>query len=101
VVIGGAGVASVSLQMTAYGGQNDGLFHAAVGQSASLGPVLDVPERKYQYYYLVGQLACTDASDTLACLRSKPTAEIQIKNINIPYPKAIAANAPPNSCGTP
>ena len=49
VFIDGAGArgASASLQRTEYGGRNDALFHAAVSQSASFGPVLDVPESQY------------------------------------------------------
>jgi cholinesterase len=72
--------------MAAYGGRDDKLFHAAIAQSASFGPVLDVAESQYQYNHLVHQLGCNDAHDTLACLRRKPAAEIQVKNINIPYP---------------
>ena len=83
---GSAGGASVALQLAAYGGRDDKLFHAAIAQSASFGPVLDVAESQYQYNYLVHRLGCTDAHDTLGCLRSKPAAEIQLKNINIPYP---------------
>jgi cholinesterase len=85
----------VSLQMSAYGGRDDGLFHAAIGQSASFGPVLDVAESQYQYDYLVHQMGCIDAHDTLACLRSKPASEIQLKNINIPYPQGRSSQRTP------
>jgi carboxylesterase type B len=72
--------------MAAYGGRDDKLFHAAIAQSPSFGPVLNIAESQYQYDYLVKRVGCVHARDTLACLRSKPAAEIQRKNINIPYP---------------
>ena len=38
---------------------------------------------------------CTDAEDTVACLRSKPATEIQVSNVNIPYPQGHSGQHPP------
>jgi cholinesterase len=40
-------------------------------------------------------LNCTSAEDTLACLRSKPATEIQVKNVNIPYPQGHSGQRTP------
>ncbi|KAK6199782.1 glycerol transporter [Pestalotiopsis sp. IQ-011] len=92
VVLGGesAGAASISLQMTAYGGKDFGLFHAAAAESISFATVLTASEASYQYDILSIRLGCV-GSDTLACLRSKTTAEIQAVNTNSPYPGNSAA----------
>ncbi|TVY13631.1 Para-nitrobenzyl esterase, partial [Lachnellula arida] len=51
VTIGGAsaGAASVDLHLSAYGGRDDGLFHAAAAESQSFGAQLTVAESQYQY----------------------------------------------------
>ncbi|ETS81908.1 hypothetical protein PFICI_06910 [Pestalotiopsis fici W106-1] len=92
VVLGGesAGAASISLQMTAYGGRDFGLFHAAAAESISFATVLTASEASYQYDILAIRLGCV-GSDTLACLQSKTTAEIQAVNTNSPYPGNSAA----------
>lgn len=87
VVIGGdsAGAASVSLQMTAFGGRNDNLFHAAAAESVSFATVLTPFESQYQYDALSKSVGC-DHDKTLECLRSKSAADIEAQNYNIPYP---------------
>lgn len=89
VVLGGAsaGAASISLQLIAYGGRDDGLFHAAAAESVSFATVLTVEESQYQYDNLAIRLGCA-GSDSLECLRSKTSLEIQQQNYNIPYPGA-------------
>lgn len=90
VVIGGdsAGAASISLHLTAYGGRNDNLFQAAAAESVSFATVLTNAESQYQYENLAHAVGCHESEEarSLACLRSKSAAEIQHKNMNIPFP---------------
>ncbi|KAA8564190.1 hypothetical protein EYC84_011137 [Monilinia fructicola] len=55
VTIGGAsaGAASVDLQLSAYGGRDDGLFHASVAESQSFGAQLTVSESTVPGWILV------------------------------------------------
>ena len=94
VVMGGdsAGAASVTLQLTAFGGRNDNLFHGTAAESQSFATVLTVNESQYQYDNLVIRIGCVGASSSLACLKNKTAAEIQAVNFNTPYP---GAQAPP------
>lgn len=89
VVLGGAsaGAASISLHLTAYGGQDFGLFHAAAAESVSFATVLTAKESRYQYDNLAIRLGCV-GSDSLSCLRSKTAQELQAVNYNVPYPGA-------------
>jgi carboxylesterase type B len=88
VTIGGtsAGAASVDLHLSAYGGRNDHLFHAAAAESQSFGVQFTVGGSQYQYDALVSRAGCDSAEDTLACLRSLTAADLQAVNINIPSP---------------
>lgn len=94
VVLGGdsAGAASITLHLAAFGGRDDGLFHAAAAESVSFATVLTVEESQYQYDNLALRLGCTGSTnETLACLRSMSAVELQDANYNIPYPGAAAA----------
>ena len=92
VVLGGdsAGAASISLQLTAYGGRDMHLFHAAAAESVSFATVLTVEESQYQYDNFAIRLGCA-GNDSLSCLRSLSANEIQAENFNIPYPGAASA----------
>ncbi|TVY86917.1 Lipase, partial [Lachnellula willkommii] len=88
VTIGGAsaGAASVDLHLSAYGGREDGLFHAAAAESQSFGAQLTVAESQYQYDALVTRVGCANAPDTLHCLRSTDMRTLASNNPNIPTP---------------
>lgn len=88
VVIGGdsAGAASVDLHLSAYGGRNDNLFHAAAAESQSFGAQLTVEGSQYQYDALVQRVGCSNSSNTLRCLRGVSTNTLQSQNIQIPTP---------------
>lgn len=88
VTIGGAsaGGASVDLHMTAYGGRDDNLFHAAAAESQSFGYQLTISESQYQYDALVRRVGCSNSSDTLQCLRETPIETLSSNNPNLPYP---------------
>ncbi|KAI0126431.1 Alpha/Beta hydrolase protein [Xylariales sp. AK1849] len=92
VVLGGAssGAASISLQMTAYGGEDTGLFHAAAAESVSFAMVLTVNESQYQYDNFALRLGCVGHS-SLACLKNKTAAELQAQNHNVPYAGASSS----------
>lgn len=86
VTIGGvsAGAGAVTLLLTAHGGRDDGLFHAAAAESQSFPPVNTVAEAQYQYDHLVDRTDCARKPDTLACLRKLHVEDIQAVNTNIP-----------------
>lgn len=94
VVMGGAsaGGGSVALQIAAYGGRNDNLFHAVAAESQSFGAVRTVPDSQHQYNQLVNRTECgrehTGDEDTFLCLRSLSTADLQKQNIGTPFPGA-------------
>lgn len=90
VTIGGdsAGAQSVDLQVTAYGGRDDGLFHASAAESQSFSGLRTVRENQFAYDNLVIRTNCANAKGTLACLRSLSETELQEQNINTPYPGA-------------
>ena len=84
--------ASVTLQLTAYGGRDDGLFSATAAESQSFAAVRTVPESQYQYDQLVIRTGCASAQDTLNCLRGLNTTFFQNQSFNIPFP---GASSPP------
>lgn len=87
-----AGAGSVTLQLTAYGGKDEGLFHATAAESQSFGALRTVSESQYQYDSLVERTNCTSQhtgnKDTLACLRGLDIAMLQENNVNTAFPNA-------------
>lgn len=94
VTMGGdsAGAQSVTLQLTAYGGRNDGLFHASAAESQSFSALRNVNESQFMYNNLAIRAGCAGSSDTLACLRSLSATDLQAINYNTPFP---GAQSPP------
>ncbi|KAI1817663.1 vacuolar triacylglycerol lipase [Poronia punctata] len=96
VVLGGdsAGAASISLQMTAYGGRKEtDLFHAGAAESVSFATVLTVREAQYQYDNFTLAAGCSSSDSkskesSLACLRSKSAQQLQAANTGSAYPGA-------------
>ena len=88
VIIGGssAGAGSVTLQLAAYGGRNDNLFHGSIAESQSFGALRTVAESQYQYDELVNRTNCAGNKDTLACLRSLDLMTLQTQNILTRFP---------------
>jgi carboxylesterase type B len=78
----------VDLHMTAYGGRNDSLFHAAAAESQSFGAQLTVQQSQYQYDALVSRVGCksTETTDSLTCLRNLDISVLSQNNIFIPTP---------------
>jgi carboxylesterase type B len=76
-----AGAYSVGLQLLAYGGRDDGLFRAAIAQSGSpmlMWPSITAEEWQPLYNKFVNATNCSDAADTLACLRSVDASTLSI-----------------------
>ncbi len=96
VVIGGdsAGAGSVTLQLAAYDGRNDNLFHGSIAESQSFGALRTVDESQYQYDALVKRTNCANDKDTLACLRGLNTATLQMQNIIDRFPNTDATMRP-------
>ncbi|KAK5127523.1 hypothetical protein LTR85_006862 [Meristemomyces frigidus] len=90
VTLGGdsAGAQSVNLQVTAYGGRDDGLFHATAAESQSFSALRTVGASQFMYDNLVIRTNCVSSIDTLACLRSLTAAQLQEQNFNTPFPGA-------------
>lgn len=82
----------MNLHLMAYGGRDDGLFHAAAGESNSFGAQKTVEESQYQYDHIVKQAGCDSASDTLDCLRGKSPSDLAKVNSLVPTPGGAGKN---------
>ncbi|KAJ7710612.1 carotenoid ester lipase precursor [Mycena rosella] len=80
-----AGAISVSLQMLANGGDTEGLFRAGYMQSGSPVPVGPIENGQKDYDTLVQQTGCSNASDTLACLRTVPYETLKAAQDSSPF----------------
>ena len=58
--------------MVTNGGNPDGLFRAAFMESGSPIPVGDITDGQPYYDALVAETSCSNATDTLQCLREVP-----------------------------
>lgn len=65
-----AGAISSALHMVMNGGDNEGLFRAAFMESGAPIPVGDITHGQPFYDSIVRSTGCSNASDTLACLRT-------------------------------
>lgn len=67
-----AGAISVFLQLYANDGNTEGLFRAGIMGSGFAPPTKDITTVQVTYDFVVDQVGCASASDTLACLRTVP-----------------------------
>ncbi|KAI0688202.1 carotenoid ester lipase precursor [Cerioporus squamosus] len=67
-----AGSSSAFLQLFANDGDNEGLFRAAIMNSGFALSTGDIDEIQGTYDSVVDQVGCSNATDTLACLRLVP-----------------------------
>lgn len=75
-----AGAASVGWHLTAYGGRDDGIFRAGImesGNPINYNSYKSVSSYQSKYDDLVKATNCTDASDSLDCLRQVPVQQLQ------------------------
>ncbi|RPD60515.1 carotenoid ester lipase [Lentinus tigrinus ALCF2SS1-7] len=93
-----AGSVAVALQMQANGGDTEGLFRAAFMESGALIPTgtVDNPYEQSNYDQIVGETGCSNATDTLGCLRTVPAdvlkaamdktpSFVSFQQLNTPY----------------
>ncbi|RPD58528.1 carotenoid ester lipase [Lentinus tigrinus ALCF2SS1-7] len=71
-----AGSSSVFFQMFANNGDTEGLFRAGIMNSGTSTPTKDITEVQGEYDFVVQQVGCSRASDTLACLRTVPAVSL-------------------------
>ncbi|KAI7977493.1 hypothetical protein EIK77_001163 [Talaromyces pinophilus] len=74
-----AGAISVGLQLIAYGGRDEGLFSAAIMESGNpYTSLLSTTEadKEASFQKLLNTTNCTEALDSLACLRSAPALSL-------------------------
>jgi len=74
--------------MAAYGGRNDHLFVGAVPESPFFPTHRTVSDSEFSFTRFVIDAGCSEASDAMACLRSKDIDTIQAANVNKPFPGA-------------
>ncbi|KAI0351054.1 alpha/beta-hydrolase [Trametes cingulata] len=93
-----AGSISVALQMITNGGDNEGLFRAAIMNSGSAPPTGDIELVQSAYDTVVEHTGCADSDDTLECLREVPMDTLLAASANVPnlfeYPGLATAWAP-------
>lgn len=68
-----AGAGSVGIHTIMYGGRDDGLFRAAIGESGApilLGPKYNVSVGQIIYNTITKNTGCAKATDSLSCLRA-------------------------------
>lgn len=72
------------LQLTAYGGRDDKLFHATAAESPATPPLRDVTDSQWAYDALLKKAACED----LECLRTMDAVTFQnaVRGIKMPFP---------------
>lgn len=85
-----AGAGSVAHHLTAYGGADQTLFHAAIVESLFLPTQPSVPELEWQLDRLLTQTGCDDMS----CLRGKDLGALQAFNVPSAFPGRTAAPLP-------
>ncbi len=71
-----AGASSVFFQIFANNGNAEGLFRAGIMNSGSSTPTGDITDLQHTYDFIVQQVGCANATDTLACLRTVPAASL-------------------------
>ncbi|KAM0343103.1 hypothetical protein ACHAPU_008851 [Fusarium lateritium] len=95
VTLGGssAGGASVAFHLAAYGGRDDGLFHAATAESISSSPIVTLDQAAYRVNSTITRLNCTGTGmDIMACMRNKTAYELLTASTNVPYPGCTKAS---------
>ncbi|KAG8159694.1 hypothetical protein KVR01_010331 [Diaporthe batatas] len=90
VVIHGssAGGGSVAHHLTAYDGEDKGLFVGGAPQSPFWPTQRNLSELEFQYKRFVADTGCSNATNALACLRSADLATIQAASVTLPWPEA-------------
>lgn len=85
-----AGAVSVGHHFLAYGGRDDGIFHAGIAESGgplTTSALISLDQQDILYNNVLNATNCTDEEDTLQCLRSRPanTLKAAFQGVNY-YP---------------
>ena len=74
--------------MTAHGGDSEGLFRGGIMSSGSSIHTNDITDSDMQgiHDFVVGQVGCTNTTDTLACMRTVSTDALLAAANNTPHP---------------
>ena len=80
-----AGGGSIAHHLTAYDGEDKGLFVGAVPQSPFWPTQRNLSELEFQYDRFVSDTGCSNATNALSCLRSADLATIQAANVAQPF----------------
>ncbi|KAL8360197.1 hypothetical protein RB601_007381 [Gaeumannomyces tritici] len=90
VVLSGAsaGAGSIAMQLTAYGGRNEGLFVGGIIESLFFPAQPYLSGLEWQFDRLASGVGCDTAEDgdRVACLRGLSTSELQLANVASPFP---------------
>ncbi|KAF2273306.1 alpha/beta-hydrolase [Westerdykella ornata] len=90
IVLGGAsaGGGSVVMHLTAYGGRNDDLFHAAFAESPAFPPIRNAEQSQFAYDALLQETQCAD----LKCLRDMDAVSFQaaVRRMKVAFPRGSA-----------
>ena len=75
-----AGAVSVGHHFLAYGGRDDGLFHAGISESGgplTTSPLISLDQQDILYNNILNSTNCTGERDTLQCLRSRSATALK------------------------
>ena len=90
-----AGGGSIAFHLTAYGGRKDNkLFVGAISESPFLPTHRTVAESEFQFDKFAAQVGCSGKSNTMSCLRSLTTAQLQSADVVSPFPGAPSSVEP-------
>ena len=70
--------------MVTNGGDNEGLFRGAIMNAGSPVPTGDITELQQFYDQIVDHAGCSNATDTLDCLRNIPAANLTAAAATVP-----------------
>lgn len=90
-----AGAVSVGHHFLAYGGHDDGLFHAGIAESGgplTTSPLISLDQQDILYNNVLNSTNCTDEEDTLQCLRSRPASVLKAAFQGVNYYPVIDGN---------
>lgn len=82
-----AGAGSVTHHLTAYDGEDRGLFVGAIAQSPFWPTQRNVSQSEAQFSHFVKSVGCAQPrnSSVMACLRAAPLARIQVANVDMAF----------------
>lgn len=89
-----AGGGSVSHQLVAYGGRDEGLFVGASPESPFWPTLRTISEQEFLFERFVEGTGCSGAYNALTCLRGLPIETIQASNVVSPFPGGSSSPLP-------